>query len=120
MKYNKINLIMKSIIYQIAQDTRVRDERNLSTQLQELVHTHLRLLIGGLFLLAIGGILGFVGMWIGRDKCKWCKLWNLRVMGFFSFKTTDTGESISNKYSERDTFYVTMIDNTGHWWTEGL
>ena len=39
-------------------------------------------------------------------------------MGFFSFKTTDTGESISNKYSERDTFYVTMIDNTGHWWTE--
>lgn len=39
-------------------------------------------------------------------------------MGFFSFKTTDTGESIPNIYSDRDTFCVTMIDNTGHWWTE--
>ncbi len=39
-------------------------------------------------------------------------------MGLFSFKTTDTGESIPNIYSNRETFEVVMIDNTGHWWSE--
>jgi len=37
-------------------------------------------------------------------------------MGFFSFKTTDTGESIPNKYSEELPIRVVMIDNKGNHW----
>jgi hypothetical protein len=39
-------------------------------------------------------------------------------MGFFSWKTQDTDESIANNYSNRDTFRVQMIDNTGNGYTE--
>ena len=39
-------------------------------------------------------------------------------MGFFSWKTQDTDESIANNYSNRDTFRVQMIDNTGNVYTE--
>jgi hypothetical protein len=39
-------------------------------------------------------------------------------MGFFSWKTNDTGESIANKYSEAETFEVWMIDNKGNTWHE--
>ena len=39
-------------------------------------------------------------------------------MGFFSWKTQDTDESIANNYSNRNTFRVQMIDNKGNVWTE--
>lgn len=39
-------------------------------------------------------------------------------MGFFSWKTQDTNESIANSYSNRDTFRVHMIDNVGNVYTE--
>jgi hypothetical protein len=39
-------------------------------------------------------------------------------MGFFSWKTQDTDESIANSYSNRDTFRVQMIDNAGNVFTE--
>jgi hypothetical protein len=39
-------------------------------------------------------------------------------MGFFSWKTNDTDESIANKYSEAETFEVWMIDNEGNTWHE--
>ena len=39
-------------------------------------------------------------------------------MGFFSWKTQDTDESIANNYSNRDTFRVQMIDNAGNVYTE--
>jgi len=39
-------------------------------------------------------------------------------MGFFSWKTTDTGRSIPNKYSTRQPFPVHMKDDKGNVWTE--
>jgi len=39
-------------------------------------------------------------------------------MGFFSWKTLDTDTSIPNRYSERPTFTVTLMDNQGNKWTE--
>ena len=39
-------------------------------------------------------------------------------MGMFSFKTQDTNKSISNIYSERETFKVIMTDNKGNQYTE--
>jgi hypothetical protein len=39
-------------------------------------------------------------------------------MGFFSWKTMDTDESIANQYSNRKTFRVQMLDNKGNVWTE--
>ena len=39
-------------------------------------------------------------------------------MGFFSWKTMDTDESIANQYSNRKTFRVQMMDNKGNVWTE--
>jgi len=39
-------------------------------------------------------------------------------MGFFSFKTTDTGESIPNIYSHRHPIRVVMKDNKGNYWVE--
>jgi hypothetical protein len=39
-------------------------------------------------------------------------------MGFFSWKTQDTGKSIANVYSSRSTFKVDMIDDKGNVWTE--
>lgn len=39
-------------------------------------------------------------------------------MGFFSWKTCDTGRSISNTYSDRDTFTVHMITPDGRVFTE--
>ena len=39
-------------------------------------------------------------------------------MGFFSFKTTDTGESIPNIYSDRHPIRVVMKDNKGNHWVE--
>lgn len=39
-------------------------------------------------------------------------------MGFFSFKTQDTGKSIANVYSTRDTFKVYMHDDKGNVWEE--
>ena len=39
-------------------------------------------------------------------------------MGFFSWITQDTNQSIANKYSERATFSVTMTDNKGNRQTE--
>jgi hypothetical protein len=39
-------------------------------------------------------------------------------MGFFSWNTQDTHRSISNKYSEKKTFPVTMLDDKGNTWTE--
>ena len=39
-------------------------------------------------------------------------------MGFFSWKTQDTNESIPNVYSNRKTFTVFMHDNKGNIWTE--
>ena len=39
-------------------------------------------------------------------------------MGFFSWKTMDTDESIANQYSNRETFRVQMIDNKSTVWTE--
>ena len=112
---------MKSIIYQIAQDTRVRDREGnpIYTITGNLFTLILRLLIGVIPTRnrRHTRIRGYVDS--RRDKCKWCKLWNLRVMGFFSFKTTDTGESIPNIYSHRHPIRVVMKDNTGnHWWTE--
>lgn len=35
-------------------------------------------------------------------------------MGFFSFKTTDTGDSISNRHSSLGTFPTVMVDNKGN------
>lgn len=34
-------------------------------------------------------------------------------MGFFSFKTTDSGRSISNRHSSLGAFPVVMVDNKG-------
>ena len=39
-------------------------------------------------------------------------------MGFFSWITQDTDESIANLFSNRKTFSVTMTDNKGRTWTE--
>jgi len=39
-------------------------------------------------------------------------------MGFFSFKTQDTDQSIPNYFSSRPTFSVTMTDDKGNKWTE--
>lgn len=39
-------------------------------------------------------------------------------MGFFSWKTHDTNESIPNIYSQEETFTVYMIDNAGNVWKE--
>lgn len=39
-------------------------------------------------------------------------------MGFFSWKTQDTGRSIANKYSNRPTFRVVMTDDNGNRWIE--
>lgn len=39
-------------------------------------------------------------------------------MGFFSWKTQDTGESIANSYSNRPTFQVIMTDDKGNKWVE--
>lgn len=39
-------------------------------------------------------------------------------MGFFSWKTQDTWESISNKFSNRPTFTVYMHDNQNNFWAE--
>jgi hypothetical protein len=39
-------------------------------------------------------------------------------MGFFSFKTTDTGRSISNRHSHLRTFPVTLVDNKGNIYRE--
>ena len=41
-------------------------------------------------------------------------------MGFFSFMTTDTDESIANAYSDRETYTVYMRDDKGNFWTEPL
>lgn len=39
-------------------------------------------------------------------------------MGFFSWKTQDTNRSISNRYSNRETFTVYMHDDKGNKWEE--
>ena len=39
-------------------------------------------------------------------------------MGFFSWKTQDTGRSICNVHSRKKTFKVHMHDNNGNVWTE--
>ena len=39
-------------------------------------------------------------------------------MGFFSFKTTDTGRSISNRHSHKGTFPVVIVDNKGNIYRE--
>ena len=39
-------------------------------------------------------------------------------MGFFSWKTQDTGKSINNHYSGIPTFKVIMTDNKGNQWVE--
>ena len=39
-------------------------------------------------------------------------------MGFFSFKTTDTNESIPNRHSDKDTFTVYMVDIDNNIYTE--
>ena len=39
-------------------------------------------------------------------------------MGFFSWKTSDTNESISNRYSKRPTFGIKMLDDKGNFWLE--
>ena len=39
-------------------------------------------------------------------------------MGFFSWKTQDTDESIANKYSNRPTFRVIMVDDKGNKYVE--
>jgi len=39
-------------------------------------------------------------------------------MGFFSWRTQDTDRSIANKYSNRETFIVFMIDDKGNYWME--
>ena len=39
-------------------------------------------------------------------------------MGFFSWNTNDTGKSIANNYSAKDTFTVYMKDNKNNEWIE--
>lgn len=39
-------------------------------------------------------------------------------MGFFSWRTSDTGRSISNRYSDREVFQVHMITRDGLVWSE--
>ena len=39
-------------------------------------------------------------------------------MGFFSWKTQDTNDSIPNQYSENETFTVYMHDHEGNVWEE--
>ena len=39
-------------------------------------------------------------------------------MGFFSWKTSDTGESIPNRHSGRKTFAVKMLDDKGNEYIE--
>jgi hypothetical protein len=39
-------------------------------------------------------------------------------MGFFSWKTQDTGKSIANSYSSQKTFDVWMHDDKGNKWKE--
>ena len=39
-------------------------------------------------------------------------------MGFFSWNTMDTDNSIANEHSNRKTFRVQMMDNKGNVWTE--
>jgi len=41
-----------------------------------------------------------------------------KVMGFFSWKTQDTNQSIANSFSGRNTFKVHMVDNKGNVYTE--
>jgi|TARA_R100000149_G_scaffold66342_1_gene44627 hypothetical protein len=57
---------MKTIIREIANETRVRDGQGnvLTTMTGTLATIMVRLVIGGLFLLATSGILGFIIMWI--------------------------------------------------------
>ena len=39
-------------------------------------------------------------------------------MGFFSWKTSDTGESIPSRHSARDPVKVKMLDHQGNEWFE--
>lgn len=40
-------------------------------------------------------------------------------MGFFSWKTSDAGKSIPNRYCEsKSTFPIVMVDNKGNYWIE--
>ncbi len=39
-------------------------------------------------------------------------------MGFFSWNTIDTNESIPSRYSKRGTFTVYMVDDNNHVWQE--
>ena len=39
-------------------------------------------------------------------------------MGFFSWKTQDTDESICNSFSDKETFTVYMVDNKNNVWRE--
>ena len=39
-------------------------------------------------------------------------------MGFFSWKTLDTHESIANSFSNKPTFRVWLMDNNGNCWRE--
>ena len=57
---------MKTIIREIANETRVRDGQGnvLTTMTGTLATIMVRLVVGGLFLLATSGILGFIIMWI--------------------------------------------------------
>ena len=43
---------------------------------------------------------------------------NTNIMGLFSWITQDTKESISNRYSSRGTFTVSMLDDKGNVWDE--
>lgn len=53
---------MKTLIREIANETRVRDEQGnvLTTMTGKLTTIMLRLIVGGLFTLAMGGILFFI------------------------------------------------------------
>ena len=39
-------------------------------------------------------------------------------MGCFSWKTQDTDKSIASRYSNRNTFTVSMLDDKGNSWIE--
>jgi len=57
---------MRTLIKQMANETRVRDGQGnvLTTMTGTLATIMVRLVVGGLFLLATSGILGFIIMWI--------------------------------------------------------
>lgn len=57
---------MRALIQDVAQTTRVRDRQgNVVVSFSGTLLTFmLRVLIGGLFVLAIGGIISFIGAWI--------------------------------------------------------